>query len=247
MRTSIRHSIDPVQFAVEALEFTPDDWQARVLQNTKEDYLLLCSRQSGKSTITSIKALHKIIFSPGSLVLIVAPSIRQASELFRVLTDFLNKLQQPPQRLEDNRLSLVLSNRSRAVALPSSEATVRGFASADIIIFDEAARVPDSLYFALRPMIAVSGGEVIALTTPHGKRGWFYEAWQNEDHWQKIMVTAEQCPRISGEFLAREREIHGSWFYRQEYECEFTQSEESFYSPDVIDMMFQDLGPPLQI
>lgn len=247
LKKNTAHILDPVLFANDCLDFQADHWQAQVLRSTGKDYLLLCSRQSGKSTTTAIKALHRILFFPDSLVLIVAPSIRQASELFRKLSDFLNVLSEPPKKLEDNKLSVTLMNGSRACALPSSEATVRGFSSPSLVIFDEAARVGDSLYYAMRPMIAVSGGEIIALSTPYGKRGWFYEAYTTEQTWEKITVKAEDCPRISPEFLAREREIHGNWFYRQEYDCEFTQTEESFFSPDLIEKMFQDLGEPLKI
>jgi hypothetical protein len=47
--------------------------------------------------------------------------------------------------------------------------------SPGLVIVDEAARVPDDLYRAVRPMLAVSQGRLIALSTPFGQRGWFYD------------------------------------------------------------------------
>jgi hypothetical protein len=38
------------------------------------------------------------------------------------------------------------------------QGTIRGFSAATLIVEDEAARVPDDLYFSVRPMLAVSGG-----------------------------------------------------------------------------------------
>ena len=100
----LAHSLDPVIFAAEALQFTADPWQETLLRTTVPQVILNCSRQSGKSTVTSIKALHKSIFSPGSLILLISPSLRQSRELFAKLASFLKSLQ-PAQILEeDNRL-----------------------------------------------------------------------------------------------------------------------------------------------
>ena len=52
------------------------------------------------------------------------------------------------------------------VALPSKEATVRGFSGVTLIIEDEASRVDDLLYRTMRPMLAVSGGRMILASTP---------------------------------------------------------------------------------
>src|SRR5215203_5567847 len=61
----------------------PDPWQRDVLASDAQQILLLCSRQSGKSTITSIMATHRAVTMPGSLVLLLAPALRQSQELFR--------------------------------------------------------------------------------------------------------------------------------------------------------------------
>jgi hypothetical protein len=55
---------------------------------------------------------------------------------------------------------------------------------------DEASRVPDELYFAVRPMLAVSGGALMMLTTPYGKRGIFYEEWTSGHGWARYEVPA---------------------------------------------------------
>jgi hypothetical protein len=99
-----------------------------------------------------------------------------------------------------------MENSSRILALPGTEKTIRGYAKADLVVIDEAARVEDELLAAVRPMLATSegGGRLIALTTPAGKRGWFFEAWTGTEPWTRVCVTAEDCPRISKEFLAEE-------------------------------------------
>lgn len=249
--TSIKHGLDPVKFAVEELDFNPDCWQKSVLEYTGPRLIMLCSRQTGKSTVASIKALHKALFHPGSLTLVVSPSQRQSSELFRKIVNEMNKLMVQPKKIEDNRLSLVLQGGSRVVSLPSQEATVRGFSSPDLVIIDEASRVQDSLYFALRPMLAVSGGQLILLSTPAGRMGFFFEAWESETGWEKVKVLASECPRITPEFLAEELATLGKWFYSQEYECQFVEGEQSMFryddvlaafSPEVKSLKLQEDG-----
>ena len=85
-----------------------------------------------------------------------------------------------------NALSLLLPNGSRIVGLPGTEGTVRGFSSVSLMVIDEAARVPDDVYKALRPMLAVKNGDLWLLSTPAGKQGFFYENWEHGGaEWEK--------------------------------------------------------------
>src|SRR4029077_10593440 len=117
---------------------------------------------------------------------------------------------------------LELTNGSRVISLPGSERTVRGLASVDLIVIDEAARVDDELLAATRPMLAVSNGSLFALTTPAGKRGWFYEQWLHCVGWQRISIKSTECPRISAEFLDQEREQLGPLIFAQDTCASFT-------------------------
>jgi hypothetical protein len=111
---------------------------------------------------------------------------------------------------------------------------VRGFSGVDLLVVDEAAWVEDNLYRALRPMLAVSGGRLVALSTPFGKRGWFHSAWHSAEDWDRIKVTAKDCPRISPKFLAEERASLGDWAFRQEYDCEFVDTASSLFTYDEV-------------
>jgi terminase large subunit-like protein len=193
-----------------------------------------CSRQSGKNTTAAILGLHRAVYHPKSLVLLVSPSLRQSSELFRKVTEFLGYLSARPKLVEDNKLSCTLENKSRIVSLPSSEATVRGFSGVDLIIEDESSRVSDDLYRTVRPMLAVSNGKLILMSTPFGKRGHFFEEWTNNQGWEKIEAKATECPRIGPEFLEEERHSLGEWWFRQEYMCEFMEPVDQVFSYDLV-------------
>jgi hypothetical protein len=228
-------ALDPVLYAKNALGFQPDVWQNKVLRVTGKRMLLNCSRQWGKSTTASVLAVHRAMFHPDSLILLVSPSLRQSSELFRKVSGFMDRLAEKPEKLEDNRLSLQLANGSRIVSLPSNEATVRGFSGASLIIEDESSRVDDLLYKTMRPMLAVSGGRLILMSTPFGKRGHFFEEWTNGgDSWERIEVKATDCSRIPKAFLEEEKASLGEWWFRQEYLCEFVETLDQVFSYDLV-------------
>jgi len=234
------HVLDPVLFAKDCFAFEADGWQRDVLRSNNKRIILNCCRQSGKSTVSAIMAVYRAVFFPNSLILVVSPSQRQSSELFKKITQLLNILEDAPRKVEDNKLSVGFDSGSRIVSLPSTESTVRGYSSPALVIIDEASRVSDDLYYSLRPMLAVSGGQLVLLSTPFGKRGFFYQEWENNDNWQKVEITAEQCPRITTDFLEEEKKILGSWWYEQEYFCMFKEGADSVFTVEEIENAFDD-------
>lgn len=231
----LRHALDPVAFAQEQLRITPDPWQQQVLLSPATQMLLNCTRQAGKSTTAAILVLHTALYTPDALILVVSPTLRQSGELFRKITGLLTHLPTPPPLREDNRLSLRLENGTRIVSLPGSEATIRGFSAPALVIEDEAARVPDELYRAVRPMLATSHGRLILMSTPFGKRGHFFEEWtEGGDAWARISISATDCPRIDPTFLADEERSLGDRWYRQEYGCEFLATSDQVFDYDTV-------------
>jgi hypothetical protein len=240
----LKLALDRAEFA-KRLGLEPDPWQEELLRSTSDRVLLNCCRQSGKSTMTGLIALHRALYHPGSLILCLAPALRQSQELFGKVLGFYRNLERPVLPQAERKLSLELENGSRIVTLPGSEKTIRGFSGVDLLIVDEAARVADELYFAVRPMLAVSGGALMLLSTPFGKRGIFYETWTNGEGWERWTVTADQCPRIPPEFLVEEREALGEWWYAQEYKCRFMESVDSVFSHELVRAAITDEVEPL--
>lgn len=215
----------------------PDAWQLAVMRSTAPRHLILCNRQAGKSTTVGAKACAGLLYDPG-LYLVIAPTLRQSRELFKKIAGVYRNLAGVPRIVRDNATELELENGARLIALPGDDdAGIRGFSAPRAVIIDEASRVADDVYAALRPMLATSGGQLIALTTPWGRRGWFYEAWELQKGWERTTITAHDCPRITAEFLEEERDKMGEWRYRQEYMCEFTDTEEAFFSSELADRM----------
>jgi hypothetical protein len=156
----------------------PDPMQLQVV-TTPGHQLVLAHRQRGKSQIAASLAFEDALTYPGCLDLVVSRSLRQSGELFRKIKEFYN-LTTPLPLVKDTEHELELSNGSRIVSLPGNPDTLVGYSSVHRLILDEAARIPDATYYALRPMLARSGGTILAISTPFGQRGWFYEAWTGE-------------------------------------------------------------------
>lgn len=236
-------ALDRAAFA-RRLGVEPDPWQEELLRSAADRVLLNCSRQSGKSTTSAIIALHRALYYPGSLVLALAPALRQSQELFGKIAGFYRDLGRPVPPQGERKLSLELENGSRIVTLPGSERTIRGFSGAALLMVDEAARVDDALYYAIRPMLAVSGGSLMVLSTPYGRRGAFFEEWTNGVGWERYEVPATECPRISREFLEEERKALPARVYRQEYECSFEEVDDAVFAYDLIEeAITEDVAP----
>jgi hypothetical protein len=247
MARDLARNLDPVLFA-EDCGVTPDSWQAELLRSTSHRVLLLCARQTGKSAVTALLALWIATFECPALIIVVSPSQRQSGEMLRTIMIYHSRLSGALATLDESKLRVEFANGSRILALPGSERTVRGLAGVAVVIVDEAARCEDSLIAAVRPMLATSpgGGRLICLSTPAGRRGFFFEAWTKPGgDWTRVEVPASQCSRITKEFLDAEMRELGPMRYSEEYLLEFRDASESVFLGELIERAFTSEVTPL--
>lgn len=229
-----------VEFA-RAAGIEPDPWQRAVFESVAKRLLFNCCRQAGKSTAAAILAVYEAAYTPGGLAFMLAPSLRQSGELFRVCLGILKRVDcATPAIAAESALRVELENGSRIIALPGSESTTRGYSAATLVVIDEAARVPDELIAAIRPTLATTDGRMICLSTPAGKRGFFWAEWTAGVGWERTLITAKDCPRISEEFLEDERRILGEHVFGQEYECRFYDPDTAVFSSEMIEAALFD-------
>jgi hypothetical protein len=264
-----------------ALGIVADPWQRQLIESGASQTLVLASRQTGKSSASAACALTEALLNPPTEVLIISRAQRQSAEVLRKCREFYRGLQGERVRrrrwrptsiagevaaikargiredevaVSDAQLSMEFANGSRIISLPGSPDTIVGFSAISLLILDEAARIKDDLYALVRPMLAVSGGRLIALSTPFGRRGWFWSAWERceearlrgrPEPWSRFRITAEDCPRISAEFLAEERLAIGERWFRQEYGVEFVETIDSVFAHDDIMSMLGSTEKPL--
>src|SRR5690625_4265113 len=234
---------DRVAFA-DALGLELDPWQVKLVRSKSRRDILNCSRQAGKSTVAALLALHEAIYVPGSVTVLISPSQRQSGELLRKVRQQRSLMPHPLDLLERHRLSMSVRGGGPVLSLPGSEATIRGISAVTLLIEDEAARVEDELYQAIRPMLAVKNGRLILASTPFGKRGHFWDIWDTGQNWNKTRIPADQVPRISSEFLEQERLELPRHVFEQEYMCQFAESVDSVFAyTDVMRALSSDVKP----
>lgn len=152
----------------------------------------------------------------------------------------------------DAQTMIELENGSRIISLPAKSQATVGY-TADMLILDEAKIIPDDLYRSVRPMLATTQGRMIALTTPLGQRGWFYEAWQQCEEAQRkgekspyrtFKRTCWDCPRLDREFIEQERKMIGEYWFRQEYEVEFLSPAGAVFRTEDVERTLQSKEEP---
>jgi Terminase large subunit, T4likevirus-type, N-terminal len=204
-----------------------------------------CSRQSGKSTVAASLSVLVALLDAPALVLLVSRTKRQSSRLFKRVKEIYRLLGGPSESVRDTDDCLELGNGSEVICLPGQEENVRCYSSVDLLVIDEAARVPDELYEATRPMLAVSNGRLVCLSTPYGKRGFFHQEWESKENWVKVRIPASMCPRIKPSFLEEERRTRGDRYYNQEFCCSFEDCVDSVFAGDDIQAAMSDDVEPL--
>jgi hypothetical protein len=229
----------------EAVGMQCDEWQLRALRSPHPRQLYNCCRQSGKSTVAAVRAIHRVAYFPGSLVLLLSPSQRQSQELFLKCLAIFKAIDRPVESTGESATTLVLANGSRLISLPGTEGTTRGYSAVSLLIVDESSRVDDAVIAATRPQLAVSGGTLIALSTPAGPSGWWAQAWNDGGaEYERFRVPATDVPRITPEFLASERAALGPHLFSAEYECAFVSGAFSVFDEAALQAVFTTAFAP---
>ncbi|MDH3662688.1 MAG: terminase large subunit [Alphaproteobacteria bacterium] len=239
-------ALDPVAFCQRYLRSQLpqlDEWQEQACRISAKNVQLLCGRQTGKSTLAAMIALWKLTMWPGSLTLLISPTLRQSSELFRKCMAMFDVMTTPPGVVNRSKTEIQTAIGSKVFSLPGANPdTIRGYSAPDLVIEDEAAFVNDRTFAATRPMLATNPNAMhMLLTTPYGRRGHFYDLWRAQHSgWSRFMIKSKDCPRISAEFLAGEQTVLSDRSYRQEYQCEFLESSTAVFPSDLVQRLMDE-------
>lgn len=222
--------------------FKWDKWQQEVL-DYNGNITIRKGRQVGGSAVISQKAADFALFNPGTTTLIIAAAQRQSSLLFEKTRGCI-------ERMGDERgenfftgiptlTKFDLTNGSRVYSLPAGRTGyfIRGY-SIDVLIADEAAYIPEMVWDAVIPMIGVSQkakgfGNIVLLSTPFGKGGYFYNSFTDKD-FKSFHISTEDCKRFPKDLLRKEKLRMTKAQYRQEYQGEFTDEWNQFFQTALI-------------
>lgn len=212
----------------------PDDWQARLIRSAARQIVVLCSRRAGKSHAVAARVLSRCLTRDKYLALIFSPTLRQSKVFLEYVRDLDVRIGHPVPLVRESLTELAWANGSRVVSMPDSPKGSVGFTPA-LLVLDEGARISDELYLSVRPMLVLGRADIIALSTPFGKRGWFYGIWNDPArlrHWEPYRVTAYECPRIDRAMLEQDRFEMGDRWFSQEYELAFLDAQDAVFSHD---------------
>ena len=232
-----------------------DKWQEEFL-STKGDKILCCGRQIGKSEICSMDAGEYAVNNSNKVVLMIAPTERQAFALFNKTLDYLarfHKLTIKKGKDRPTKTKINLKNGTRIWCLPTgiSGLGIR-FLTVHRLYIDECSRVPEEVFSAVTPMLLTTGGDTIMLSTPAGREGAFADTFMNKDSAynsftrfsyssQEVIENREICETWSQfqrdkalEHLGRERSRMSVLEFAQEYEGQLVDELRQFFPTDLI-------------
>ncbi len=196
-----------------------DVWQKDFI-DTKGDKILCCGRQIGKTEICAIDC-GEYVQDPDNPhpVLMTAPTERQAYNLFdktlRYLMDNYPKSIFMKGQFRPTKSKITLKDKKhpkkeglRIFCLPTG---LTGLGIRGITVGrsyeDENSRTPDEVESAIAPMLLITGGARIKLSTPYGARGEFWRTFINKDG------AYDSYTRFSkdSETVIRDRPISDTW------------------------------------
>lgn len=239
----------PLEFGEAMLGAELDPWQRQYmnLSRSASRIAIAACRQSGKSTVTGLFVAWCLVFLPGFQCLVASRSLRQASHYLNHVRQAVLSVIPREAMVSLNRLSMELPNGSQIISIPCAQPDAgRGF-SPHLVILDEAAFAPEALFRAITPSLAATEGALHMLSSPNGRQGYFFEAFegQAEDVFTAFRIPYTQCPRISEETVELERIALGDLYFRQEYGAEFISPMGAFFGFSAIENLDEGEDPDL--
>lgn len=263
---------------VRQLGFHPFPWQDAILASEGKRIIINAARQSGKSTIISTDPCWTAKYSYKSLSIVLAPTKEQSQDDMEKVQEFMISDSTYPQYDPPATIHVKVTGTKSKIKVVPAKQSARGKSKPKVVILDEAAQIDELVYTeVVKPMFTNNPGRLILLSTPYGKRGFFYDIFCNprpRDPWERFEIRSpwepvqtphglDLVPYMDGDEKAyqAERAKHGikAWFspnhqdyeeqfqnlydmgirkYRQEYCCEFVETEASVFSYAEVERMF---------
>jgi hypothetical protein len=214
----VAYMLDPALWVRNVLGTEPSPWQEEFLRaKLGASIIVLTARQVGKTTVAGWAIAHFMFHNPGSMNVIVCPSLRQSVEAVRRVRESVVKA--GGKLKTDNVFRIELDNGSRVLALPGSDDSIRGLTVDGWIVADEAARLSEDLIAAVGPMRARKlDARFAMLSTAWSRTDPFWKVWSNGDPaWLRLKATADVYQLYPEEFLARELRTLGEIAFKREY------------------------------
>lgn len=161
------------------LKWEPHENQKEILQKFEEsrEVLMRAGRRFGKSELCSYLALREIL-QENKRVWVVAPNYSLSEIIFNTVAGWIGQILTPSQSYKISKNptpSIEVMNGSILEVKSAENPTSLLGRSTDLVILDEAARLPQYLWERyIYPTTHERQGKIVYISTPIGKN-WFYD------------------------------------------------------------------------
>lgn len=203
--------------------------------------LVLCwSRQCGKSVFAEIMLLEYMLTRPGTFSAYVSPTFSLGKKVFSEMLKLLNQTGMI-RRSNAGDLTIETINDStlKFFSIESAQ-SIRGHTVSGILIIDEAAYLPDALpngeepwANVLYPLTKARNPKVLVISTPAGRRGFFWDFWNRAEKGEKGLACLKRT--IMDDDLATPEQVEDlrssmpEAAFRQEFMVEFMDDSVSYF------------------
>jgi hypothetical protein len=223
-----------------------DPWQKEYIETPPgQDCFLLSTRQGGKTTAMSIKAVELCInhFKKGECVLISSLTERQAQLMLMKALVYAEEVY--PKELAKGKDKptmhrLFFRNGAGILCYAAGEEgdSTRGYTIKKLMV-DEGSRMKETYFTSATPTLSVTHGSMDIASTPYGTKNkygeetFFYKC-SKDPNFKKFYVGAADCPRHDADFLEKEKKRMTKLQYAQEYEAQFLDEMLQFFPDELI-------------
>lgn len=196
------------------------------------------SRQKGKSYLVSNLLLYFGINYHHTNNFCLTPTLKQAKNIYKLIIDAISKTDLIRHR-NTTELTIELINGS-TINFKSAEQRegLRGF-TADFLVVDEAAFIPDEIFYLVLPWVDAKKAPMLLTSTPFLKSGFFYKYFclgkEGKNNVTTVDWTEERFKDsiqqiLSPEKLEEYRKILPKNVFRTEYLGEFLDGDGTVFS-----------------
>ena len=214
--------------------------QKRVLRKMRDNrfFILLASRQIGKTTLMTIYALWVACFQKDQSILIVANKEGTAIEIFRRIRLAYEELPNwlKPGVVEYAKTSMALANGCR-IGISTTTGTAARGQSINVLILDELAFIEshlvDEFWKSVYPIVSSSKkSKIFIASTANGTGNLFHNLYSGAETgrngWASDKILWNEIPGRDEKWKIETIATIGSQdAFNQEFNCEFLDSGES--------------------
>ena len=211
--------------------FEPYKFQKNILKTIKKERFtcILCSRQSGKTTVVSVYALWYAIFTGDKNIGIVSNKEKSAISILHRIKAIYKELPNwlKPGVEQYNKMSVHFDNGSKIFVSTTSEDAFRG-EPLNLLICDELGFVrkgiADDFWAANYPTVSASKvAKIVVISTPNGMFNLFHriftEGEKKINKFKSLKYTWEAVPGRNKKWAKEQLANIGKTRFAQEFSC----------------------------